>query len=208
MSRPTSRSVSSSQLPAVVGVEMKERAGRLTVADCEACFADLGDRERQCLHLVARNYNTKEIAQQTGLSESAVNKIIIDIRTELGGPYRAQVGRLFTEWEALRGAGDPQDHRSRLVDPGRSEMDDEDEARSNSRQMASSPSLAEPQQIYSGADNAMPVVSYVPLRVGGKPANRFTPKETFTTIAIMAAAALVALGSAVSLLSTLSSLNN
>lgn len=207
-SRPTSRSVPSSQLAVVVGVEMKERAGRLTVADCEACFADLDDRERQCLRLVARNYNSKEIAQRTDLSESAVNKIVFDIRTELGGPYRSQVGRLFTEWEALGSARRRNDDLSPSPHPAISVRDDEGEAVARLNDARAPHSLAEPQEVYTVLGGALPVTSYVPLRVGGKPTNRFSLRVTFNTIAIMAAAALVALGSALSLLSSLSSLNH
>lgn len=182
---------------------MNHRAGPLTVEDCDLCFAALKERDRNCLRLVARNYKTKEIARHLELSEHTINKIIFDIRSSLHGEYRGSVARLFVEWETRQEQiAAAQSHPPRAQVPDilaphdRSDQDRSDEP------VTAGPPLAEPQRSYVVSR----VSTLVPLRVGGKQANHLPPRETLVTIAVLAAAALVALGSAVSLLTSLSGL--
>ncbi|WCM29919.1 LuxR C-terminal-related transcriptional regulator [Sphingomonas sp. QA11] len=187
----------------IASVEMNDRAGPLTVEHCDSCFAALKERDRGCLRLVARNYKTKEIARQLGLSTHTVNKIIFDIRSSLDGEYRGSVARLFIEWEA-RQADFSKDQRlppsaptpGGVVPPDRNSEDRSDEP------PPAGPRLTEPQRAYVVSR----ISTHIPLRVGGKQANHLPARETLVTIAILATAALVALGSAVSLLTGLSGL--
>jgi hypothetical protein len=187
----------------IASVEMSDRAGPLTVEDCNACFAALKERDRKCLRLVARNFKTKEIARQLDLSEHTVNKIIFDIRSNLGGEYRGSVARLFIEWETQQ-ADFSRDGRllpsaqmpGSLETPGRKDDDRSDDP------ATAGTTLSEDQGTYTVSR----ISTHIPLRIGGKQANHLPTKETLVTIAILAAAALVALGSAVSLLTGLSGL--
>lgn len=181
---------------------MKDRGGPLTVEDCELCFVTLKERDRQCLRLVARNFKTKEIARQLEISEHTVNKIIFDIRSSLDGEYRGSVARLFIEWEARQEAFSKDQHHPPLVQmpEDRALPDRNDQDRPDEPATAGTP-LAEPQQAYVVSR----ISTLVPLRIGGKPANHLPLRDTFLTVAILAAAALVAVGSAVSLLTALSS---
>jgi hypothetical protein len=187
----------------IASVEMSDRAGPLTVEDCNACFAALKERDRKCLRLVARNFKTKEIARQLDLSEHSVNKIIFDIRSNLGGEYRGSVARLFIEWETQQAGFSRDRHHlpsaqvpGSLETPGR-----KDDDRSNDPATAGT-TLSEDQ----GAYIVSRISTHIPLRVGRKQANHLPTKETLVTIVILATAALVALGSAVSLLTGLSGL--
>lgn len=186
------------ELAAIASAEMYDRAGPLTVERCGPCFAALRERDRNCLRLVARNYKTKEIARRLALSEHTVNKIIFDIRSSLDGEYRGSVARLFIEWEARQGnvSKDQCALSVQIPDgatPGRNDRERSDGPATGAR-------LAEPRQTYVAAR----ISTHVPLRIGEKAANYLPTRETLVTIAVLATTALVALGSAVSLLTGLS----
>ncbi|MCW6536981.1 helix-turn-helix domain-containing protein [Sphingomonas lycopersici] len=193
------------ELAATSSVWMMDRADQLTTKDCEACFAALDERERDCLRLVGQNYKTKEIARRLNLSVHTVNKIIFDIRSKLNGIYRAPLGRLFNAWEAR------QNDKSDAMTVGDQDLAVQmhpifvDQRRANARHAAET--LAEPQQAYSIGRRIPLVTELIPLRIGGKTPNHIAPKETLLTIAVLATILLVALGSAVTLLTGLSGIS-
>lgn len=191
----------------MVGVDMTNRAGPLTVEDCESCFAALKERERDCLRLVARNYKTKEIARQTGLTEHTVNKIIFGVRRALDNEYRGSVGRLFIEWEArqeiIRSSPTPP---APLTSPTISASHERTDPDSRDEPIATDSPFTDLQQAYAVSAKASRLSGFIPLRIGGKHANHLTLRETLITTAILALAALTAVGSAVSLLAAFNGL--
>lgn len=62
--------------------------------------AQLTQKQREVLALVADNRTSKEIAAQLGISESAVNQRIETIRSRLGWIPRGELARLYRQWQA------------------------------------------------------------------------------------------------------------
>ena len=57
----------------------------------------LTEKQREVMALVADNRTSKEIASRLGISESAVNQRIEQIRTRLGGLPRGEIARLYRQ---------------------------------------------------------------------------------------------------------------
>lgn len=60
-------------------------------------LADLTDKQREVLSLIADNRTSKEISGYLGVTESAVNQRIETIRARLGGVPRAHLARLYRQ---------------------------------------------------------------------------------------------------------------
>lgn len=63
-------------------------------------LADLTEKQREVLSLIADSRTSKEIAGFLGITESAVNQRIEAVRGRLGGVPRAELARLYRQWTA------------------------------------------------------------------------------------------------------------
>ena len=66
----------------------------------------LSPKERDCLLLVMRNYSSKEIARQLGISQTSVDTYVRRAREKLGLRDRFQAARVFDAWRRRAPAAD------------------------------------------------------------------------------------------------------
>lgn len=62
-------------------------------------FAGLTPKQHEVLRFVAENRTSKEIAWELGISESAVNQRIESIRARTGAPPRAELARVYRQFQ-------------------------------------------------------------------------------------------------------------
>lgn len=181
----------------------------LTLENCRERLARLTPRQGDCLRLVAKGYQTKEIAIQLNISESRVNKHIEAARAVLGARTRGEAGRIFAAWEAARFSPESGGYSMGAQSMGLPETDEfvspAPVATNADAPVATGGSLAEGQVPYSTSASISSLFDHVPLRMAGRERNDLSFRKTLITIVIMAAAALVGIGSAISLLLSLSS---
>lgn len=169
----------------------------------------LTSRQQDCLRLVAKGYLTKEIAAMLGISESRVYKHVLSACRHLGVQNRGEAGRVFAEWEAQTtpSAGGqsmgahfldlPKPTDSAFSDPVSNDTDDT---------IIIDALPAQQQDIHSVAVLRPTMLDLVPLRLNGRKANDLSASRTLIVIAAVTVGIIVTVGSAVSLLSGLSSL--
>ncbi|TCM22409.1 DNA-binding CsgD family transcriptional regulator [Novosphingobium sp. PhB165] len=61
----------------------------------------LTEKQHEVLSLVAENRTSKEIAWELGISESAVNQRIEGVRNRTGSPPRAELARVYRQYQKL-----------------------------------------------------------------------------------------------------------
>lgn len=169
----------------------------------------LTPRQYECLTWVGRGLKTKRIALTLGISAGRVDKHILDARGKMGGMGRDEAGMIVAAYEAslgnetggqLLGAQllglfpSPEDGPSALAD---------DDADARSRRDGR---LVDEQGAYPSLDRTLSPLVLVPLRPDGRQGNDLKRSHILTIIAVLAAAALASLGSAVSLLTTFDTL--
>lgn len=174
-------------------------------------MASLSPRERDCLRLAGQGYHqTKEIALRLDISEDRVNKLIQSARKKLGGVSRGEMVRQFVEWEAAQTDGQEPTRFMASPSMGLQEtgvlelskpVDD-----SAAAPGPAGDTLVIPPPIQAGHGLRSSLLDLVPLRRGGRQANDLTIAHTMIAIAVLAVGALVAVGSAVSLLTGVDSL--
>jgi len=176
-----------------------------------AAIASLSPRERDCLRLAGQGYHqTKEIALSLDISEDRVNKLIQNARKKLGGVSRGEAVRQFIEWESFQTiAQSPTQFMASpslgLQETGVLELSDPVDESAAAPDPAGDV-LVTPPQIQAGHGLRSSLLDLVPLRRGGRQANDLTIAHTMIAIAFLAVGALVAVGSAVSLLTGVDSL--
>lgn len=74
--------------------------------DPKGGFEALTPRERECLRLVARHHQSKEIARLLKISQSTVDKHIDSAKSRLGLPDRRAAAKALMAWETATGAED------------------------------------------------------------------------------------------------------
>jgi DNA-binding CsgD family transcriptional regulator len=62
-------------------------------------FAELTDKQRECLRLASQHMSSKEIARVLGISASAVEQRLKYAVRALGARDRREAARLFSQWE-------------------------------------------------------------------------------------------------------------
>lgn len=169
----------------------------------------LTTRQQDCLRLVAKGYLTKEIAGMLGISESRVYKHVLTACRQLGVQNRGEAGRVFAEWEAQTtlSPGGPSMGAHFLDLPNPADLAFPDPVSNDT----DGPIILEAMPAQQGeahpVGSARPtVLDLVPLRLGGRTSNDLTASRTLIVIAAVTAGIIVTVGSAVSLLSGLSSL--
>ncbi|GGZ09075.1 helix-turn-helix domain-containing protein [Novosphingobium colocasiae] len=75
-----------------------ENVGR--AAQLQRAFARLTPKQHEVLRFVSENRTSKEIAWELGISESAVNQRIESIRARAGSPPRAELARVYRQYQA------------------------------------------------------------------------------------------------------------
>lgn len=168
----------------------------------------LTSRQQDCLRLVAKGYLTKEIAAMLGISESRVYKHVLSACRHLGVQNRGEAGRVFAEWEAqatpTSGGQSMGAHFLDLPKPADSAFSDPVSNDTDDTIMDALP--AQQQDIQSVAVLRPSMLDLVPLRLNGRKANDLSASKTLIVIAAVTVGIIVTVGSAVSLLSGLSSL--
>ncbi|MBB3957066.1 LuxR C-terminal-related transcriptional regulator [Novosphingobium sediminicola] len=174
-------------------------------------LASLSPRECECLRLSVQGYyQTKEIAQRLAISEDRVNKLVQSIRKKLGTSSRGEAIRQFIKWDALQSDGRHPTHFmgsqimglqelavlefSELVDDSAVAPDTTGDA-----------SVAAP-EFATGNGTTPSLIDLAPLRNSGRQANDLSINHMVIAIAVIAVGVLVAVGSAVSLLTGMNSL--
>lgn len=174
-------------------------------------LASLTPRECECLRLSVQGYyQTKEIARHLAISEDRVNKLVQSIRKKLGTSSRGEAIRQFIQWDALRSderhptqfVGSPIMGLQELAVLEFSEpVDDSAEAPDTTGDApVSAPEIM--------AENGITpsLINLAPFRNNGRQANDLSINHLVIAIAVIAVGALVAIGSAVSLLTGMNSL--
>lgn len=162
------------------------------------------------MRLVAKGYQTKEIAKDLGISVHHVNRLIFEGRTILGGLPRRAAGRLFADWEARRA---PQTEGGYLIAPQPMGLHKPDEVEptvviDHDAEALGLPvsSSTDAQASFGLTRDAIDWRRLMALRRSGRQINDLTFGDTLLSIAVLTIGALVAIGSAVTLLSSLNSL--
>nr|WP_246870130.1 helix-turn-helix transcriptional regulator [Novosphingobium sp. SG707] len=174
-------------------------------------LASLTPRECECLRLSVQGYyQTKEIARHLSISEDRVNKLVQSIRKKLGTSSRGEAIRQFIQWDALRSDERHPTHFLGSPIMGLQELpvlefsepvDDSAEAPDTT---GDAPVSAP--EIMTGNGMAPSLIDLAPLRNQGRQANDLSINHMVIAIAVIAVGALVAIGSAVSLLTGMNSL--
>lgn len=169
----------------------------------------LTPRQQDCLRLVAKGYLTKEIADMLGISESRVYKHVLAASRLLKVQNRGEAGRVFAEWEAQTtpssGGQSMGAHFLGLSKPADLAFPDPVSNDTDEPITLDAPPIK--QQEKQPVVAAKPtVLDLVPLRLGGRKSNDLTASKTLIVIAAVTVGIIVTVGSAVSLLSGLSSL--
>lgn len=167
----------------------------------------LTGRPRDCLELLAERYPPKKIAGILNIGTDQVYKHIAKARDHLGGIERSEAVRLFVAFQAEvkealpptqllapQSLGLSSDHVSQPSEPANQAAD---------ALAKSGGPFTEEQDIYILSQVVPTLMAYAPLRSSGRKENDLTTRFTMTTVAVLTAAALVAAGSAASLLSAL-----
>lgn len=163
----------------------------------------LTGRERECLRLVHRGYESKEIALQLGISADRVNKIIGRAKQKHGASRRAIAARILCDAEEATGLG-PTHSIGGLpmgVAPDAALLP-MDLTNSEGAQESSGHGEAEPTDAVQPFPSS-PVKLILPLRTIGRPFNELSKRSTLITIALIALGAVVTAGAAASLLRTI-----
>ncbi len=167
---------------------------------------NLTPRQRAYLKLVAEGYQTKEIARQLSVSPDRVNKVMSLICGRLGTETRREAGRFYGQWERATLSDPPTHwvgpHSVGLGQPGDA-MSDGAAVKSAAATDQQIPPLAEEQTSYSLPQAPPGLLDLMPLRRSGRPTNDLTMHSTLMLIAKLAVGALIAVGSALSLLSSM-----
>ncbi|MDE1918799.1 MAG: hypothetical protein KGJ57_08285 [Sphingomonadales bacterium] len=158
------------------------------------------------MHLVARGFQTKEIARELPVSADRINKIVAAVCQRLGVSSRREAGRLYTEWERGSGPAPPTySLASQPIGLSPDKPDLPDAAAINGAQASGQQAglLGEGQASYSLAHQPTDLLDLMPLRRSGRLFNDLSTTSTLTAIARLTVGALIAVGSAVSLLSSM-----
>lgn len=73
--------------------------------DSRTGFESLTPREKECLRLVARHHQSKEIARLLAISKSTVDKHLDSARVRIGAPDRRAAAKALLAYEAATGGG-------------------------------------------------------------------------------------------------------
>lgn len=171
-------------------------------------IASLTPRERDCLRLAGRGYHqTKEIALRLDISEDRVNKLMQSARKKLGAATRGEAVRRLIDWEAQHSSptqfmaspslGLPELEVLELSRP----VDDSAAAPDTTGDL-----LTMAPDMDTGKHIVASLIELVPLRTSGRQTNDLSIPHTLIAFAVIAVGALVAIGSAVSLLTGMNSL--
>lgn len=179
-------------------------------------FNGLTERHIEALQAILLGFhNSKAVARHLNISPGRVDKIFQEINKKLGVRKRGLAVEMFAEWRASQPAEDSQapfQATRFLVDqsPGLFEADELvfDRPVEYDAGAPDTPggSFAEPQEPYSTSANGFAPIGLVPLILGRRPDNALSSRKTLIAIAVLAAAALAGVGSAISLLQSLTNL--
>ncbi|PSO10183.1 LuxR family transcriptional regulator [Sphingobium sp. AEW4] len=193
--------------------------GRITVpeqnipAELEpyrAAVAQLTDRQRECMALVAENLTSKKIGKELGIAPNTVDKHVKTVRAMFGDMDRFDVARIIRSVdEAVAAAGLPPQNlgsqsiglspRSVIAPSGPSDNDADAQS-----EMDRSTTLGKRVQLLT---SEMPtLLNLLPLRTSRRQSNDLNRYYLLIAFAVLSAWSLVSVGSAASLLSSLGSL--
>lgn len=167
----------------------------------------LTGRPRDCLELLAERYPPKKIAGILKIGTDQVYKHIAKAREHLGGIERSEAVRLFVAFQAEAREDLPP---TQLLAPQSLGLSSDDDFQPSGLANQAADASARPggpfteeQDIYILSQVVPTLMAYAPLRSSGRKENDLTTRFTMATVAVLTAAALVAAGSAASLLSAL-----
>ncbi|WP_157099156.1 helix-turn-helix transcriptional regulator [Novosphingobium rosa] len=163
----------------------------------------LSQGQIDCLRLAGHNLQTKEIAVELNMSPGRVDKQILHARQKLDGLTRREAARLVLRWEEASTAGQSVGAQSMSLFPtldSRSPAAVDHEA---DAPQSTGHSFAEGQLAYAYSPRSEDLFELAPLRRSRRPHNDLSPNTILISIAKLTLAALVLVGAAVSLLSSL-----
>lgn len=163
----------------------------------------LTDRERECLRLVYRGYESKEIAPQLGISPDRVNKLVKGAMRKLGVTRRATAARMLAEYES--GTAAPEVTHSvgapslgvattaLTSSDGTIDLQERDRQRAHDK----GPSTG---VLFRAWAPPEAITAALPLRTDGRRQNDLGSRSTMVAIAIIACAAAATAGVGAALL--------
>ena len=167
----------------------------------------LTGRPRDCLELLAERYPPKKIAGILKIGTDQVYKHIAKARDHLGGIERSEAVRLFVAFQAEAKEALPPTQllapQSLGLSPGHISQPSEPANHAADALAKHGGPFTEEQDIFILSQVVPTLMAYAPLRSSGRKENDLTTRFTMATVAVLTAAALVAAGSAASLLSAL-----
>lgn len=173
---------------------------------------ELTQRQRDCMHLVAQGYQTKEIARHLPISADRINKVVATVRRHLGVSSRREAGRLYVEWESRQAVQAQKTPTHSLAShpiglpPSSDDMQDASVINGVDAPGLQTAFFAEDQAAYLPSSEMLHLRDLVPLRRSGRLSNDLTTKSTLIAIAGLTVTALITVGSALSLLVSLNAL--
>lgn len=169
----------------------------------------LTDRQRECMALVAENLNSKKIGKQLGIAPNTVDKHVKTVRAMFGDMDRFDVARIIRAVdEAVATAGSPPQKLGSqsiglspppVIAPSGLTDNDADAQSETDR----STTLGKRVQLLTSEMPAL--LSLLPLRSSRRQSNDLNRHYLVIAFAVLSAWSLVSVGSAASLLSSLSS---
>ena len=186
---------------------MQERQKPPDISAYGERLESLTGRPRDCLELLAERYPPKKIAGILKIGTDQVYKHIAKAREHLGGIERSEAVRLFVAFQAEAKEDLPPTQLLAPQSLGLSSGDDfqPSDPANQAADVSAKPGgpFTEEQDIYILSQVVPTLMAYAPLRSSGRKENDLTTRFTIATVAVLTAAALVAAGSAASLLSAL-----
>jgi DNA-binding CsgD family transcriptional regulator len=171
--------------------------------------AQLTDRQRECMALVAENLNSKKIGKQLGIAPNTVDKHVKAVRAMFGDMDRFDVAKIIRAFdEAVAAAGSPPQNLGsqsiglsppQVIAPSGLTDNDADGQSEPDRSVT----LGKRVQLLTGEMPAL--LNLLPLRSSRRQSNDLNRYYLVIAFAVLSAWSLVSVGSAASLLSSLSS---
>lgn len=171
--------------------------------------AHLTDRQRECMALVAENLNSKKIGKQLGIAPNTVDKHVKTVRAMFGDMDRFDVARIIRAVDDAVAAAKspPQNLGSQSIGLSAPSViapsghTDNDAAGQSETDQSTTVGKRVPL-----LTSAMPaLLSLLPLRSSRRQSNDLNRHYLMIAFAVLSAWSLVSVGSAASLLSSLSS---